>query len=367
MRRVTAMVLIVLMLLAATGAAAAESGTPAAASPQAMTGGLADFYQAATGYAPDPGYFGVYSIQPVGDALYLGLGTARPAESDGALLARLDGAGLTALAKLDEQGFVDMLLADGRIYIPGADPLDDWSLGNLYVHDVASGATTKLRTLPNTIHAWQARQGADGRLLVTVGRYLPEPGAAWPYRGGILTSADGGQTWTADDSPALGAHRTYDLVNGPGLDVALVDDASIDGCQLATRAPGGEWRRGAAWTLCRLRLLSDPAGRRVLAVGADARSLIVAGAEQRLRLPFGVEPWAYHWGVVVGRTLYVAGEGGALLATDNLRTWRTVAQLDGAIVTVASWPARNALVVATRGANAGLWRVDLAAAPSAGG
>ncbi len=355
------LVLALVALLGWPGAVGADGGPVALTGP----GELAEFYRGATGFAPDAGYFGVYALLPVGDALYLGLGTGRPAEYDGALLARLDDGGLHDLAKLDEQGFIEMTLRDGRIYMPGADPMDDWSAGNLYVHDLASGATAKLRTLPNTIHAWQVRAEADGRLRVTVGRYLPERGPAWPWAGGILTSADGGQSWTADDSPALGTSRTYDLVEGPTGDVALVDDADISGCQLATRTTGGEWQRGKAWVMCRLRLATDPAGRRALAVGADGHSLIVAGAplalarEQRIGLPFGIQPWAYHWAALVGRSLYVLTDDGRVMGTTNLRTWREVARFNGPLVSVGYWPARQSLVVATRGADAGLWAVPV--------
>ncbi len=359
-------VLVLAALLGLPGAAGAEGGPVALTGP----GELAEFYRGATGYAPDGAWFGVYDVLAVGDELFLGLGTARPAEYDGALLAKYDG-GLAALAKLDEQGFIDMSLRDGRIYMPGADPMDGWEAGNLYVHDVASGTTTKLRTLPNVIHAWQARVSAplagesDGRLRVTVGRYLPEKGAAWPWAGGILTSADGGQSWTADDSPALGTSRTYDLVEGAAGDVALVDDADISGCQLATRSAGGGWVRGSAWVMCRLRLATEPGGRRALAVGVDGHSLVVPGAqlaparEQRIALPFGIQPWAYHWWALAGRTLFVATDDGRVMGTTNLRTWREVARLDGTLVSVGYWPARGSLVVGTRGADAGLWAVPV--------
>lgn len=348
--------------VSADGASAPLTSAEPTVTPLVAEGELAGWYQAQTGYATTD-YTGVYKIVPVGDALYLGLGTARPAEADGALLARLDAGGLTALRSLDEQGFVDMTLVDGRIYIPGADPMDDWSAGNLYVHDLATGETAKQRTLPNAIHAWQVRS-ADGRLLVAVGRYLPELGD-WPYAGGILASADGGLTWTADDSRALGAHRTYDLVLGRGMDVALVDDADVSGCQLATRVDGGEWQRSQAWVLCRLRLCAssagggDPKNRAVLALSQDTRSLVVAGSERIIPLPFAVEPWAYNWSAYAGRTLHVATADGRIMATQDLRTWREVAALGRTIVSLAYWPERGALVVATRGPAAGLWTVPV--------
>jgi hypothetical protein len=111
--------------------------------------------------------------------------------------------------------------------------------------------------------------------------------------------------------------------------------------------------------MCRLRLAADPAGRRALAVGVDGRSLIVGGGEQRIGLPFGIEPWAYHWWALVGRTLYVLTDDGRVMATTNLRTWREVGRVDGKLVSVAYWPARGSLVVATRGADAGLWLVPV--------
>ncbi len=51
----------------------------------------ADWYETETGYTGNDTYFGAYALQPVGATLYLGFGTARPAENvgDGALTPRL--------------------------------------------------------------------------------------------------------------------------------------------------------------------------------------------------------------------------------------------------------------------------------------
>ncbi|MDV7392859.1 hypothetical protein RZS08_15930, partial [Arthrospira platensis SPKY1] len=78
------------------------------------------WYQTHTGYAPNAAFFGAYSLKPDDDTLYLGYGTSWPAAEDGALLASYDAcAGLQGLAALNEQGFLDLRIANGKVYIPG--------------------------------------------------------------------------------------------------------------------------------------------------------------------------------------------------------------------------------------------------------
>ena len=329
-----------------------------AAAPTPLVSGarLAEFYQAATGYTPDAQWFGAYSIVPVGDALYLGLGTARPAESDGALLARLDGDVLTALYQPSEQGFVGMQLAGGKLYIPGPDPLDDWSAGNLYIHDLATGRTLRQRTLPNVMHDWGLYRDGGGALYVAVGRQLGD-NATWA--GGVYRSDDGGSSWALDAAPELGGYRTYDVIGVPRGLVAVASDDYYADCQLAIRRTGQAWQRVTNPVVCRARLATDVSGRRVLAVQAGGHGLIESFSGRRLPLPFGVEPWAYNWLAVTPDAYYVPTTDGRVMWSHDLRSWFEVAAPGQPLLTVAYWPARNALVVATRGHAAALILVEL--------
>ena len=111
------------------------------------------FFESNNPYSPDDVYFGVYSLAPLADTLYMGFGAARPAESDGALLAAYDGDSLLSISALTEQGFIDMhIAAPAMIIIPGADPCcgDGWDWGNVYFYTHnQSNSFIKRRTLPN--------------------------------------------------------------------------------------------------------------------------------------------------------------------------------------------------------------------------
>lgn len=354
MRKMLAGLVLLALLAVWPVAAGAEGIAPAAVFGD---GELATVFTQATGNSADPSYFGVYSITPVEERLYLGVGAARPGEFDGSLLAEWDATGLRPLAVLQEQGFIDAQLVGNRLYIPGPDPTDDWTAGNVYIHDLTTGVTTKQRSLPNVLHDWGLWRADDGRLFVATGRHLGD-NATWA--GGIFVSADDGQTWTLDGDPQLGAYRTYDVLGSDGGLVAIAADDYTTDCPAVIKPPGGAWQRPGAWVVCRQRLALDPTGRRVFAVGAGGTSLVEPLTGRKLRLPFQVEPWAYNWQAIAGRTLYVLAANGRVMATDDLRTWRAVAAFDQPLVSLAHWPSQHALVVATRGAAGGVFIVLLA-------
>jgi hypothetical protein len=57
--------------------------------------------------------------------------------------------------------------------------------------------------------------------------------------------------------------------------------------------------------------------------------------------------------------LYTVTEDGRVVRTRDLVTWETIEVTDRALVTIAYWPSRNWIVVADRGVDAGLWKIDL--------
>lgn len=79
----------------------------------------------------------------------------------------------------------------GRLYLPGADPREDWTLGNFY--RLEGGRWAKHRTLPGSVHSPDI-VGLGGSLFAVSARAKP------PMC--LLESADDGKTWTAYDAPA---------------------------------------------------------------------------------------------------------------------------------------------------------------------
>lgn len=80
----------------------------------------------------------------------------------------------------DEQIDIYHEFSDGRLYIPGHDPREDWKLGNFYRRGKgAAGKWEKVRTLPDGVHCYDMEE-FDGKLF------------ACGY--GVYESADWGKT-----------------------------------------------------------------------------------------------------------------------------------------------------------------------------
>ncbi|HJT76082.1 MAG TPA: hypothetical protein VJ739_02680 [Gemmataceae bacterium] len=79
----------------------------------------------------------------------------------------------------------------GRLYLPGMDPREDWSLGNFY--RLEGGRWVKHRTLPHSVHSSDI-VGVGNTLFALSAR--PKPPMC------LLASGDDGKTWKSYDAPA---------------------------------------------------------------------------------------------------------------------------------------------------------------------
>lgn len=324
---------------------------------------LAQFFAENTGCAPDPNYFGVYSVEAIGDTLYLGLGAARPAEANGSLLAKTDGKTLKAVARLDEQGFVNMRFGGSELYIPGADPTEDWTMGNAYVGNPPDNPV-KRRNMPNVLHTWGLYPHGDtGRLYAAVGQHA---GDCQTFYGGVLISDDDGASWTAVNDPrrVLGDYRTYDVTCFGGKLYATANDEYGKASGLAV---SGDW--GATWKRINVQVESRP---RLLA----ARDCVVAQSWERDGLAlvsgsgkvtrtkfrdFFAADWSYNYIVPgYGGWYYLLGDGGRLYNSRDLKTWTLVADTGLTLLAVGYWQTKNWLIVTDRGAGASVYALDLA-------
>ncbi len=82
-------------------------------------------------------------------------------------------------------------IINGRLYLPGMDPREDWSLGNFY--RLEDGKWVKHRTLPNSLHSTDI-VGVDHSLFAL--SYREKPPMC------LMESSDDGKTWKIYDMPA---------------------------------------------------------------------------------------------------------------------------------------------------------------------
>jgi hypothetical protein len=324
---------------------------------------LGQFYTAQTGFKPDPNHFGIYAIEAVGNTLYLGFGTARPAEATGALLAKTDGTSLVALYQPPEQGFIGMRYCGDTLCFPGVDPIEDWTLGNIYTGKPPE-KIVKHRTLPNVVHTWGLYPHlAGGRLYAAVGR---QGSNGHVFCGGVMISEDQGETWTAaaDSKHALGDYRTYDItLFGDTLYATSNDDYGRASALAASADGGATWKRVNVQVEGRPRLLASRDYLVAQRWGGEGLILISPkGKSTKTRFrEFAAAEWAYNYICVgYGGWYYLLASGGRIYNSRDLQAWTLVAETGLSLLTVGFWPTKNWLIVADRGASASLWRLDLA-------
>ena len=214
------------------------------------------------------------------------------------------------------------------------------------------------------LHTWAKWfDEASRALYAVVGAHLGD-NATWT--GAVYSSTDGCRSWSllADKSDGVGDYRTYDMVGLHNKLYIYWNDVYPTPCGLAESSDGGAtWQRLAVPdTACRVRLavFQD----RLLALTLDQRSLIAvdgAGHIQTYSLPdFRIPDLVFNY-LASDRAgnLYTITDDGRVVRSLDFVSWETVAVTDRALVTIAYWPARNWIVVADRGADARLWKIDL--------
>jgi hypothetical protein len=112
---------------------------------------------------------------------------------------------------VDDEQIHRFVVAGERVFVPGFDPLEDWSLGNFYTLETRCLAPvpcwSKTRTIPFGVHTYDIAEFA-GKLYATIGGFDAE------VKPGLLESSDGGQTWqsvTASELMGLTFTRFFEL------------------------------------------------------------------------------------------------------------------------------------------------------------
>lgn len=106
---------------------------------------------------------------------------------------------------VDEEIIARFSIIEDSLYIPGGDPRDDWSFGNIYVNNTTGWR--KLRTIPNGIHMNDIQE-FDGKLFAALITVAPNPV--------VGMSDDRGETWemlpiTSSDPPGFEVTEVTEL------------------------------------------------------------------------------------------------------------------------------------------------------------
>lgn len=321
----------------------------------------ASWFAEHTGFDPVPDDFAAYTMLPVSGTLYLGFGAGLPAAADGALLGAFDDEGLWAVAQLDEQGMLDMAADQGVLLIPGVDPCcpDGWEAGNFYTYAASTGLT-KWRNLPNVFHAWGVWHDAANQVYLATSAHRGDSVSI----GEIWRTGDLGAHWAriASGADGVGGYRTYDVLGHRGRLYATSAESRNSCVLVAQPEVGTAWMPVLpdARLACYHRLVSF--GDALVAVDSTRRRLQIVtgqgGALQR-ELPFTIGEMSLNWATVAGGHLYALSNDGRILLTRDLVLWETVAEMDHEFVTIQYWPQKSWLVLAGRGMNAALWKLEL--------
>jgi hypothetical protein len=103
----------------------------------------------------------------------------------------LHNTGLVKQGQIDDEAADHYRVINGRLYLPGTDPREDWSLGNFY--RLENGQWIKHRTLPGVVHCLDI-VGVDRTLFAMTTRLVEQPAC-------LMESSDDGKTWKVHEIP----------------------------------------------------------------------------------------------------------------------------------------------------------------------
>ncbi len=153
---------------------------------------------------PDPFSRNVWDLQLIQDRVLIASGDAW--RNSGTNIKKIDVVSISSnnfFSKeftIDDEQIHRFIVSDAKVFIPGYDPLEDWSLGNFYTLETLCLAPipcwNKTRTIPFGVHSYDLIE-FENKLFVTIGGYDPT------VQPGLLESADAGQTWKSVTAPEL--------------------------------------------------------------------------------------------------------------------------------------------------------------------
>lgn len=310
-------------------------------------GALRAAFEAATGQAATS-RFAAWIMESLSDRMLIGLGNDPGNENGAVVVSSADGQNFLVERLLDEQGVVDwQKLTGDEIWLPGLDPTDDWTLGNLY-HRTA-GAWAKLRTMPLTIHAFGL--WSDGATIYVAAGAHTGDNQTWAGR--VLKSLDDGATWQAFD---VNAYRVTDVIGFDGRLYATGLDWNGSDYQYElyrSDDDGQTWQTLPVSVRYRPRLTVWNGA--LYAVDYDQVKLVriaLGGGVTEHAVPFVI---LNEWQVLQGSSsgLYVLASDGTVWRSADLVSWSAYAHVAGA---VSLWvDADDVLWLSTCGPDARIW------------
>lgn len=317
---------------------------------------MASLFETTTLVSPNSA-FGSYAARAFGEDLVLSLSNS-PGNDNGGMLAVLDSNdNLTAEYVVNEQGIHDIRVIDDDLFVVGTDPLDDWTLGNLYRRQ--NGAWEKIRTMPNVIHAFGALK--DGtEYFVATGAHT---GDSQTWSGRIYKSADL-QNWTWQElSAQIGeftyTYRVMDIAKHGSRYYAILM-WPVNSTRLLVSDDGENWTvldnyNPAIYT----RMIVH--GDKLVMVNDGRYALYLFdtdGDAQTLPLPQTNVIEKFNALASEGARLYFLAADGYIWRTADLSAWERYSYVPNAI-SLGAWPSQACLVASEVGVNAKLWKIPL--------
>ncbi|MBL7170047.1 MAG: exo-alpha-sialidase [Candidatus Aenigmarchaeota archaeon] len=322
------------------------------------------WYKMNSKYTPDYVYFGAYVIQPWDHKLYIGFGSARPAEYDGALLAKFEKNNIHAISNLTEQGVHDIDLSKSTLYIAGTDPCcsDGWDFGNVYTY-IPSEGLIKHRNLPNVLHTW-GLWSEGGDVYAAVSSHI---GDYETWVGQVFKSTDKGESW--ERLSDLGDFRVYDIIGFNNKLYAIYNNIYAESLFLAVSTDGGiNWSETVSGLNKARMIIFD---NKLVILNYQRNKIITLDSNDQIEehsLPFKagasggmLNPHYTDFNLFAAddNYLYIISEGGKIYRTSNLENWELVKRTGKELIAITYWPSEKALVYSSRGRDANIWKIEL--------
>lgn len=344
------------------------------------------WYKAQTTYTPNPKWFGAWAIAPKGNEIYFGFGTSRPAEYDGALLAKWSNDSLVKLGTFSEQGIHCLQWLDDTLYSIGSDPsiTDGWDGGNFYKYVIGKELvkvrydSSKKPILPNVLHSWGFCIDPESKIFyMGTGSY--DPSQYYKNKGDCGTIADSnlacfGELWQSENfgttwelnsggrENPVSEFRIYDLIKfRENLYI-------VDGSQTKVKLRKSS-NNGKTWedvinvipsALYRMTIFKD----KLIIGAANARKIYLIDSNSIIEnqiLP-GVLNYSFNPFVNVENKYFISFfSDGSIRATDNFIDWKLIIpQTSKNFLALSYWEFAKSLIISERDSIGKIYQINIA-------